>query len=431
MYYVKNKILYVLMSDGTYEQLSASDGEILTVDDVSAGTTGVSFDYQQYVRAIRSPLSKVVSTVYLLNDDESIKKDISEYVSQLSISMNYSQGETRTANITLLNHHNEWTPSPISDTLWKGTKFRIQIGIFYDSVLMTQQLGIYVLNNPTYDDEQRTVSLELHDKFSLLNGTVGGKTMNTYKINVGTTVKAAITNTLKEDRGDGVCVDYSTPFFYTESAETTTPYTLSKPPNSSYGDLLKDLCNMIACDMYYDEYGHFTVSDGVDSTGGVDKAVLWDFTENDMECSSPSIEINFSDVVNWITVVGQIANGTQYSATVKNENPLSQSNISMTLPQPLYIEDKNIVGNELCMARAKWELKKQSQVGVKLNFKSIFIPHLVPNGMVTYTNERYGWYREKFIINSISFELTGESPSPIMNLSLSNANEVVFNGKPE
>ena len=69
-------------------------------------------------------------------------------------------------------------------------------------------MGIYVLKNPTYDDENRTVALELHDKYCLLDGSVGGKTMNTYKINVGTTVEDAIVNTLKEDRGDGVSIDY-------------------------------------------------------------------------------------------------------------------------------------------------------------------------------------------------------------------------------
>ena len=393
MNFVKNKTLYVLTADGNYEELADFAGELLVVKDTDIVTSGYS--YEQYVAMIKNKLSTVVVGVYLLNDDESIHKDISEYVAGISLSMNYNQGETRNANVTLMNFKNEWSPSPVRDTLWKGTKFKIDIGLYNEGLLIWQPMGIYVLKNPTYDDEKRTVALELHDKYCLLDGSVGGKTMNTYKINVGTTVEDAIVNTLKEDRGDGVSIDY----------------------------------NMIACDMYYDEYGNFTVSDGVDNDGGTNKPILWDFDEDDMMCTQPTIEIDFTSVVNWITVAGQIANGTQYSATVKNENPASQSNISLTIPQPLYIEDKNIVGNELCEARAKWELKKQSQVGVKLNFKSAFVPHLVPNGIVTYTNKRYGWYRENFLINSISFELTGESPSPIMSLSLSNANEVVFNGE--
>ena len=427
MNFVKNKTLYVLTADGNYEELADFAGELLVVKDTDIVTSGYS--YEQYVAMIKNKLSTVVVGVYLLNDDESIHKDISEYVAGISLSMNYNQGETRNANVTLMNFKNEWSPSPVRDTLWKGTKFKIDIGLYNEGLLIWQPMGIYVLKNPTYDDEKRTVALELHDKYCLLDGSVGGKTMNTYKINVGTTVEDAIVNTLKEDRGDGVSIDYNTPFFYTDLATTKTPYTLTKAPNSSYGDLLADLCNMMACDMYYDEYGNFTVSDGVDNDGGTNKPIFWDFDEDDMMCTQPTIEIDFTSVVNWITVAGQIANGTQYSATVKNENPASQSNISLTIPQPLYIEDKNIVGNELCEARAKWELKKQSQVGVKLNFKSAFVPHLVPNGIVTYTNKRYGWYRENFLINSISFELTGESPSPIMSLSLSNANEVVFNGE--
>lgn len=429
MYYVNNKTLYVLNGSDTYEQLSDSTGETLTVQDISTVSDAVSM--RQYANILKNRAYKTVVGVYILNDDESIARDISGYVSSINVVMKYNQGEVATGNITLLNYKNEWSPSPTSGIIWQGSKFRIDIGVFSNGTLIWQQLGIFVLKTPSYNDEARTVTLELHDKFSLLNGSISGKTMNTYKINVGTTVSSAIINTLSEDRGDSVELDFKTPHIDTSFGDTVTPYTLTKPPNSSYADLLIDLCNMIGCDMYYDEYGHLTVIDGIDNEDGVNKPILWDFEENEMTCSQPNIEIDFSNIVNWVTVAGQIANGIQYSATVKNENPMSQSNIYMTLPHPLYIEDKNIVGEELCTARAKWELKKQSQAGVKVNFKSIFIPFLRPNAMVTYSNKRYGWSRERFLINSISYSLTPQTPVPIMDLSLSNVNEVVFNGTTE
>lgn len=426
MNYVKNKTLYVETNDGDCEVLEDIVFETLWVQDLE--NIGSRYSYDNYKKIIKDSHSIICIGVYFLNSDETIEKDISEFVSSINLSMSYKQGETRNGNIKLINHKNEWNPSPVNGGIWQGKKIRIDIGFYNDGVLIWNNMGIYVIKTPTYTESDKTLTIELHDKFSLLDGSIGGKTMYTYKINVGTTIETAIINTLKEDRGNGDWIDVAQPLFFTELQNTKTPYTLTKPPNSTYGDLITDLCNMISCDVYYNEYGNLIIEDGLDNVEEKNKPVLWEFEDGDMTCSAANIDVNFSDVVNWVTVVGQIANGTQYKATVKNEDPNSQSNIYMMLPKPLYIEDKNIVGNSLCEARARWELKKQRQIGVQLNFKSIFIPHLIPNTMVTYTNKDYGWYKERFLINSISYSLSSENPYPIMNLSLANVNEVIFNG---
>ena len=76
MAFVKNKRLYVLTDDKKgYEQfLTVLNEEFLTADRNNI------FSYKGYCRAISSPISHKVTRVFLLNNDETIKSDISEFL---------------------------------------------------------------------------------------------------------------------------------------------------------------------------------------------------------------------------------------------------------------------------------------------------------------------------------------------------------------
>ena len=170
---LKNKILYVLNDTGEYVPFYTHpdvNEMFLTADPVEN-----LFLWEDFTRAVRYPLSKRVVRVYYLNDDETINRDISEYVVSGNLSFNYAQGITRTANLTLNNYTKEMFPNPINGIVWQGHKFRIDIGLYYNKTIFWKRCRIFATQTPSIDEENQTTSIQLYDKFAMLDGTIGGK----------------------------------------------------------------------------------------------------------------------------------------------------------------------------------------------------------------------------------------------------------------
>lgn len=174
----KNKALYVRSSDADVFSeipLTTVNKEILLTSDL------VSYEYFDetapgYKRAVREPVSLRVTRVLLLNDDATVKEDVSEYISQWSLDMEYGDSRiSKSVNLTILNYDDTWRPSPTSGRLWKGAKFKIMLGIYYDGILYWRDYGIFVAGNLSINEAERTIGVQLYDKFALLDGTVNGK----------------------------------------------------------------------------------------------------------------------------------------------------------------------------------------------------------------------------------------------------------------
>lgn len=499
-----NKMLYVLNTSGTYEVFTTVDNEIfLTADKISSDVYRLYGD--EYNVAVKSPTSKRVVRIYLLNKDETLNKDISEYVSDWSLDFTYQQGITRTGNITLMNYKGEWNPSPVNNSIWKGSKFKIDIGIFHNGIVFWKECGIYVCGDISLDYNKGTVYIPLYDKFALLDGTVSGSRASAFSIPVGTTVKNAIEmclNTKHDDIGSptqlpalpsllgssvesitalptsGIIgktylitttgkyyychqtintfteiVPYHT-YYITSLSETyrfdgnrfitvnddvfdtkpiifpfkyinsVTPYSITADENCTIGSIILELAEMISCDVYYNTSGNLTLTAGATTSDDlVNNSILWDFIEDSNQHTRPVYDIKFSELTNQIIVGGSIENGRQYKATVVNENAYSQMNVHMTIPHPMYIEDSNLVGDDACLTRARYEMVKQGRLGMQICFDSIYIPHLECNFLITLTDSTLGFDNEKFVINSIQI-----SSDVTMSLKMSNVSEVSFVG---
>ena len=419
MDFIKNKILYVLDDDNNYIPFKTVNNEIFLTADLIEGI----FSYDDYCRAVRSKITKRVVKIYQLNEDETIYKDITECTNSLSLSFDYSQGQTRTGNLMLGNYNNEFKPSPINATLWKGTKFRIDIGLYWNGTVYWKNCGIFVAGQYTINEETQDISFPIYDKFALLDGTIGGNFASEFQIERGTKIRKAIQLCLSDDKGNGKTYDNKPIIFPSDYEDFTTPYTITKSYNTTNGDILKELADIISCDIYYNDAGNLTLTPNEDSVYVNNRAILWNFEEDEL-LSHPTQEIDFTKVVNQITVVGNIEGGYQHKATVTNTDAQSQSNIHMTDINSLTIEDTNLTSDELCEQRAKYEIKKRSMLATKINYKCNFIPSLLPNNLVTWTNKRLGFFMEKFIISSIDIDVSQNNCS--MDLSISNLKEVVF-----
>ena len=415
--FIRNKQLYTLDDNNNYIPFNTVDNEIFLTADPIEGL----FSFDDYYMAVHSPLSQRIPRLYLLNEDETIKQEITEYLTACSIDLAYEQGITRSASITLLNTDGMWTPDPVKGFLWKGTKFRIEVGLYYNGTIFWANYGIFTPVDPTIDDEAQTVQFQMQDKFAFLNGGVGGGIDSDFKIPVGTSIRAAIESCLTAEKENGGWYDTKPIIFPNNKQSITTPYTISKSPGLTYGEIIIELADMISCDVYYNENGNLVVSGDSDDILLENRPVLWNFNDTIPLYTQPNITMDLSKVINKVTVVGAIVNGKRFKGVAINNNAESRTNIHITRLNPEYIEDSNIASDALCLTRAKYELQKKTLLGLQIKFNCVFIPNLLPGNLVTWTNTKHGFLNEKFFINSISLDVLNPT---LMNISLTNIREV-------
>ena len=417
--FIKNKTLYVLDENLGYVPLYTVNNEILLTADIIKGL----FSYDDYYRAVCSPLSRRISRITLLNNDETVKMDVTEYLTACTVDLTHSQGKTRSASVTFLNTDGCWTPSPVKGFIWKGSKFRIEAGLYFNNTVFWANYGIFTPVNPVVDDSNQTVQFQLEDKFAFLDGTIGGTIDSDFKIPVGTPIDVAITSCLSSTKENGEKYDLKPIIFPNSKQNIVTPYTISKSPGLTYGEIIIELAEMISCNANYNENGNLVIEGNDDDIPLEDKVVLWNFDDSTVLHTQPNISMDMSKIINKVTVVGAIENGYRYKGVAINTNAQSRTNIYLTEPNAEYIEDSNIISDELCLARAKYELQKKTLLALQIKMSCVFIPNLVPNNLVTWTNKKHGFLNEKFFINSISLDILNTT---LMDISLTNISEVMI-----
>lgn len=420
MAFINNKTLYVLDdNNNSIPMCDVNDEIFLTADLIT--TDFFNLGNSLYYQAVLSPVSYRVVRIYILNEDETVREDISRFVlSDWQFSFNCEKGSTRSGNISLFNQDNRWFPSPVNGSVWKGTKFKVYIGLLYSDVVFWKNCGIFVCSSPSVNLQNQTVQIPLHDKFALLDGTIGGKRANQFKIPVGTSVRNAIKLCLEEEKSNGQTYDTKSLIFPISCSDVQTPYTITQSENSTIGDIITELSDMVICDVFCNINGNLTLTEGAVTNEDIaNNDILWTYEEG--QYTYPTLNINFDKLINEVVVAGAIANGKQYKARITNASPKSQMNIYMTEPNPLYIEDSNIIGDTLCESRAKYEMVKNGRMAVSLNFESIFLPHLECGHLIMFNNSDLKFMNEKFIINSISI-----SSDKDMSIDISSVDEVIF-----
>jgi len=383
------------------------------------------WSYDKYISAVRSNLALHVIKLYLLNDDETPLQDVSEYVLSGNLSYNYQQGQTHSLNLTVVNSDGFWVASPVSGNIWNGTKFRLDIGLYVSGSVFWRKCGIFVLKNVDFQgNPTQTVSLQMYDKFALFDGTIGGKMDSDFKIPVGTNLQQAINMCVHySDTENNVKVfDKKPVIFEKDLSEIKTPYTITKSPETTMGDIIIELADIASQDVYYNENGNLTLRPGVDDLSYDARGVQWYYTEYDhLDYADPKHSIDYGSIVNKMTVKGGIANGYQFKGVAINDNPLSKSNVRLNQINAEILEDENIMADDLALERARYELNKRIISYTKNSYKSIFVPHLMPKDVVMWTCPEFNIYNEKFVIQSLSFQL---GSGFFMNIDMSNIKEV-------
>lgn len=383
------------------------------------------FNYDDYVRCVRSNLAFHVIKLYTLNPDETPFQDVSEYVLSGSLSYNYQQGQTHSLSLTIVNSDGFWSAEPINGNIWNGAKFRLDIGLYVGGSVYWRKCGIFVLKDVSFQGgAAQTVSLQLHDKFALFDGTVSGKMDSDFKIPVGTDLQTAINMCVHySDKDNGVKeFDFKPVIYEGVLSEIKTPYTITKSADTTLGDIIIELADMASQDVYYNENGNLTLRPGNDAFSHDKRGVQWYYTEYDsLDYADPTYAIDYGAIINKFTVKGLISNGYQFKGVAMNKNPLSKSNIYLNQINAETLEDNNIMSDVLALERAEYELNKRIISYTKNSYRSIFVPHLMPKDVVMWTCPEFNIYNEKFIIQSLSLQL---GSGFFMSLDMANVKEV-------
>ena len=444
MYIIKNKIL----TDATGSPFKTVSGEIFLTADLLNNI----FNYSDYVDAVKSNLTVQVVKLYLLNSDETPLIDVSEYLLSGNLSYNYQKGQTHSLNITLANFDNFWSVHPVLGNLWRGTKFRLDIGLFSSNNVYWRQCGIFVTKDiNVLDQPENTISLQLYDKFALLDGKIGGSVDSDLKIPVNTNLVSALNMCLKYEYdkialldgkiGGSVDSDLKIPVntnlvsalnygnifdskpivFEKDISSIKTPYTITKTGDTTIGDVMIELADMVSSDIFYNQYGNLTLRPGVDESPLSEHGIAWHYNEEELLYSSSHTSIDGGAIVNKFIVKGAIENGKQFKGAALNTNPYSPSNVFLNPINSKVLEDKNIVSDDLAQERAEYELQNCNLNYMTSGFQSIFVPHLQPKDVVSWTNKSRGIINEKYVLTSLSFTLGDGS---LMSIEMAKVQEV-------
>jgi hypothetical protein len=368
-----------------------------------------------YINTVKAQTIRPIFRITLLNQDETFREDISDYVlvSGSTLSVEYKQGQRRSLTLELDNTSGKFIPNGIMGVIWINTKIKVELGFTMPSGdIVYNPAGVFVVSDPsaTRDGVEKTISIQLYDKFALLDGTLGGTLDSTYNIEAGTNVRSIMQATLLQDNGNGYPIDTKPIIFDSLYSNTTTATSISKSPNDSYGDMLIDLANMMSCDIWYDINGNLTIRSGISDISHVNKPTLWEYSDSELEYLTNSTEYDFSKCKNIVTVVGANANNDLiYTGVATNNNAQSPTAVGLIGNKLSYIEDSNIHSDSEALQRAEYELNKVTMLQLVITVDSTYMIHLDVNECISITDSFFNYSADRFIIQSLSIPLSIDS----------------------
>lgn len=375
-------------------------------------------------RYFRSASVIPVFRVFVLDDDENIVKDISPDVVSASLSVTYQSGQRRTLSLTLANASGRWAYG-VNKTLWHGQRFRLDCGAVIDGVLYWQRQGVFLLSEPSFSSggSENTITLSLCDKWGLWDGTVYGNTQLRTVIPQGIPMRQAFDIILHEDNGTWQMWDCRPCLFNNEQWDRNTYYTIKQDAGSQKSENLLNMAQTISSDVYYDNFGRCVVESNISEFIGGDVPVVWTFTENGRDCSSPVLKYNRGKYCNKIITKGNIVNGYQFSASVENRNRMSPFNVIDSPVTPKVNNNTHLYSDNLCLEQSMKEMIDQSRGLLSVSLTAGYLPFLDVNLGVRLMFPSLGIENKMYIIDSISYSI---GTACTMTLGLTSFEEVVF-----
>lgn len=392
--------------------------------------------FEQYLSALKTDFTKIArleflnpnGTVAFVLDNNYKNNRSGAFIQDGSLSVNLQNGSRRAASVTLANTNGEYDFNV--NNLWFGTSVRLQMGLLLpDGTEYLIPQGVFYIKDPeeVYFPNQRTIHLELVDKWAMIDGTLGGNLDGIYEVPLNSNIFEAIDGLLKDAQGNGYVFD-NTPAIYTsyynEMTQTLpdgstaslveSPYTARFDSfGESYADVILELNDMLAGWIGYDATGALRLDPSQDDILDISKPILWTFNPSEKQFLGATYSIKNSDVKNEIIRVGQALDGgyAQVGAKAQNFDPSSDTNINIIGRKVDRKEQSNYYTNDICASLAEFELKRNTILKKSVTIRSTQMFHLVENNLVVIRRiDKEGKPFERHLINGFSIPLgqTGE-----------------------
>lgn len=392
--------------------------------------------FENYISTLKTNFVKIARLEFLQPNgsiafilDNNYKNNRSgAFIQDGNLSVNLQNGARRAASVRLSNVDGEYDFNV--NNLWFGTKVRLQMGLVLpdgSDFLIPQ--GVFYIKNPeeVFNPNERSIKLDLTDKWSMLDGTLGGNLDGIYEVPINSNIFSAIDGLLKDQQGNGRVFD-DTPAVYTSYYNNMTqtlpdgstaslvnsPYTARFDSfGQSYADVVLELVDMIAGWVGYDANGALRVDPSQDDILDNTKPILWTFSPTENQFLGATYSIKNTDVKNEIIRVGQALDGgyAQVGARAQNFDPSSDTNINLIGRKVDRQEKAGYYTNDICAALAEFDLKRNTILKKSVTIRSTQMFHLSENNLVVIRRtDKKGSPFERHLINGFSIPIgqTGE-----------------------
>ncbi len=356
---------------------------------------------------INSKFKKYVYVIEWLSPDEKVLGEVTLDVVDGNVNFDGTGNNRRSCSITLKNLNREYIPSPTSK-MWINNKFRLKAGYEYDDgkrLLYSQ--GIFLLGNPSIlsSPERKEVTIEGLDKWVLLDGTIQGELKNKLIIEVDTRVDTAIRTLIKDFAGETK--------YIIDTCDVLLPYTIEKEAGTPISDVIKEICDIVSYEAFYDNNGYFVFRKALKPQDYNSTPPSWYYTTEGLYLES-NRDINWTDLRNSIKVIGMTkSNGIVIEATAQD---LTGSELSIDKIGERFklIEDDNIPTVELAQERADWELLQHIMIAERV--RTSIVPNFshVVGDVINVTDINNGT-NGNYVIQNIDYNFGHDST---MNLDL-------------
>lgn len=349
---------------------------------------------------INSNIKRYVYVIEWLDQYDNVIDEMTLDVINGGINFDISQNNRRSVRLTLQNFDKKYIPYP-SSNLWINNKFRLKAGYLYgNNQRLLYDQGVFVLGNPSIlsSASSKTVELEGLDKWTLLDGTIGGQFKNKILIPVGTRVDTAVRLIVQEFE-DNYIID---------ECDIELPYTIERDNvATTASELLTEISEIVSYECYYDNYGRFRFHRHLDVEDYQTTPPSYFYTSDYMSYN-PYIEgkrkLNWINVKNSVLVIGELLeNGVQIKAEAKDDTD-SELSISKIGERLLVVNDNKIWDNDLAQYRADWELNKhirmaeEVQITIHPNFSHTL-------GDIINITDKHNGSDGNYLIQSIGYSI--------------------------
>lgn len=413
-------------------QFSLSNGDILSY---SLESTNVLLEeeiwrYGSVVFIKKMLAQKLFSPCYrisLQHQDGTLKYRFNpkDLASGGSYQENFQSGQRRSLSFSLINKDGQFSPS--INSLWVNSRIFFECGMDLPQygIAVWFPKGVFVIDSVKSSNRggQRMVQVECSDKFKLLEGSAGRLT-STYVVPSGILIKDVIPDLLLLDSGNGTPLDSQKVLIHSSLQNRITPIKLTEQSGSNRGTLLKNICESVSGDVFYNTVGNLTVIPLEDIIKETSKPLIYNYRASEGNFSGDDMNLNYEEIVNRVIVIGGTINGHNCRAEALNQGELSAFSCDRigyrTAP---VINDSNISSDRLAQERADYELRSATIQKTGFSIQVFFNPLLTAGNTIAVTDEFFNLSEARFTVQSVSFDLGFDGN---MSITIANINNLQF-----